>query len=78
MKTFEEKLKRLETIAEAIRVAGLGLKEATALFEEGIQLSKELETELTAAERKIEILVNNPEGPGDEAEFASFEEEGED
>ena len=74
MKTFEEKLERLETLSEKIRDGNMPLDEAVALFEEGIKLSKQLEKELSKVERKVEILVNNPVSEEGKPELELFPE----
>jgi exodeoxyribonuclease VII small subunit len=61
MASFEERLSRLEELSEKIRDGNLGLEEAVTLFEEGIKLAKGLEKDLAKVERKIELLVNQPE-----------------
>ena len=61
MKSFEERLERLESIAEQLKAGNLPLQEAVSLFEEGIRLAKGLEKELSKVERKVEILVNEPD-----------------
>ena len=61
MKSFEERLDRLEQVSEKLKAGGLPLEAAVSLFEEGIKLAKELEKELARIERKVEILVNEPE-----------------
>jgi exodeoxyribonuclease VII small subunit len=60
MKSFEERLARLEELSEKIKEGDLPLEEAVSLFEEGIELSKGLEKELSKIERKVEILLNRP------------------
>lgn len=73
MKGFEEKLSRLEELAEQIRDRDVPLEKAMALFDEGVILSKSLEDELEGFERKIEILSNQPSEDGtEEAELQSF------
>ncbi len=57
MKSFEERLERLEELNGKIDEGNLPLEEAVALFEEGISLARGLEKELAKIERKIEILV---------------------
>jgi len=61
MNSFEERLSRLEEIGEHIKHGKIPLEKSMALFEEGIKLAKSLEKELSKIERKIEILVNQPE-----------------
>jgi exodeoxyribonuclease VII small subunit len=60
MKSFEERLERLEKLAEMIRDRDVPLEKAMALFDEGVVLSKGLEEELQRFERKIEKLSNEP------------------
>ena len=44
-----------------MRDGDLPLEEAVTLFEEGISLAKGLEKDIGKVERKIEMLVNQPE-----------------
>jgi exodeoxyribonuclease VII small subunit len=71
MKSFEERLNRLESLSEKLREGKIPLEEAVSIFEEGMKLAKDLEKELSKIERKVEILVNEPEkrgGSGSESE----------
>ena len=71
MKSFEERLNRLENLSEKLREGKIPLEEAVSIFEEGMKLAKELEKELSKIERKVEILVNEPAkkgGAGSETE----------
>ncbi|UCF99075.1 MAG: exodeoxyribonuclease VII small subunit [Spirochaetaceae bacterium] len=61
MKSFEDRLNRLETLSEKLREGKIPLEEAVSIFEEGMKLAKELEKELAKIERKVEILVNEPQ-----------------
>jgi len=80
VKSFEERLERLEELNEKIGSGELPLEEAVALFEEGIKLAKGLEKDLAKVERRIEILVNQPEQADDKPNLELFpdlaEEEG--
>lgn len=78
MKSFEERLTRLEGISEEIQGGKLPLEKAVSLFEEGISLSKELEKELEKIERKIEILINKPDAKEIKPELELFPELNED
>jgi exodeoxyribonuclease VII small subunit len=73
MNGFEERLKRLEKLAEMIRDRDVPLEKAMALFDEGVVLSKGLEEELQGFERKVEKLANEPpvDGSG-EADLEPF------
>ena len=55
--TFEQALARLEEIAHQLESGELPLEEAIALAEEGIKLSHFCEEQLTAAEGRIQQLV---------------------
>jgi exodeoxyribonuclease VII small subunit len=57
MKKFEERLERLEELAEKIKEPDLPLEEAVAVFEEGVKLSKGLERDLDKIQGKVEILL---------------------
>jgi exodeoxyribonuclease VII small subunit len=74
MKSFEERLETLEKLNEKISEGNMPLEEAVALFEEGIRLAEGLEKELAKIERKIEILVNQPEQPDDKPNLELFPE----
>ena len=59
--SFEEALKRLETITQTLEEGGLKLEEAIGLFEEGMKLAKMCSEQLNAAELKISQLQTLPE-----------------
>ncbi len=79
MKKFEERLERLEELAQRIKEPELPLEEAVAVFEEGIKLSKGLERDLDRIQGKVEVLLGTQEGPeGEErAELGLFDSGGE-
>lgn len=73
MKNFEDRLTRLESLNEKMKEGNVPLDEAVSLFEEGIKLARGLEKELSKIERRIEILVNEPEKEqGDEPNLELF------
>ena len=72
MKSFEDRLNRLEELNEKIKEGELPLEEATTLFEEGMKLAKSLEKELGKIERKVEILLNAPEKAEEKPEMELF------
>jgi len=73
MKGFEERLERLEQLAEMIRDRKTALEKAMAFFEEGVALSNELESELKMFEQKVEKLTNEPPEDGSgEVELKTF------
>ncbi len=59
---FEKKLNRLETIVQKMEKGDLALEESLKLFEEGIKLSRECQTQLTKAEAQVKKLVGFDEG----------------
>jgi len=80
MKKFEERLARLEELAEKIKEPDLPLEDAVAVFEEGVRLSKGLERDLDRIQGKVELLLGPSSGEGGEekAELGLFDAEGED
>ena len=74
MKSFEERLQRLEEISEKIRTGETTLEKATSLFEEGMRLAKSLEKELSSVEGRIEKLIKEPTADGEPAVLDLFPE----
>ncbi len=74
MKNFEQRLARLEELSEKINEGNVPLEDAVKMFEEGIKLARGLEKDLSKIERKIEILVNQPESAEDEPNLELFPE----
>jgi exodeoxyribonuclease VII small subunit len=62
MPSFEESLKKLETIVEQLEKGDLTLEDSLKLFEEGVGLSAACKKELDAAEGKVQILVKQRDG----------------
>lgn len=54
---FEAALERLEEIVQRLEAGDLPLEEALAAFEEGVGLSRRCAQQLDAAERRIEVLL---------------------
>ncbi len=54
--SFEETLSELENIVEKLENGQLPLDESLALFERGIRLARECETQLKNAQQRVEIL----------------------
>jgi exodeoxyribonuclease VII small subunit len=77
VKKFEERLERLEELAERIKEPDLPLEEAVAVFEEGVKLSKGLERDLDKIQGKVEILLGTTSDAESEEkpELDLFEEE---
>jgi exodeoxyribonuclease VII small subunit len=68
-KTFEQAMKQLEQIVEALESGDLPLEKAISKFEEGIQLSKFCSNMLDETEKKITILTQDHEGDISEEPF---------
>jgi exodeoxyribonuclease VII small subunit len=59
---FEEALKKLETVVEAMESGDLPLESLLAKFEEGTRLAKTCQAKLDEAELKISKLEKNAAG----------------
>jgi exodeoxyribonuclease VII small subunit len=59
---FEQALKKLESIVEAMETDELPLEALLARFEEGTRLAQMCQTKLAEAELKIKQLEKNPAG----------------
>ena len=62
MATFEESLKKLETIVDQLEKGDLPLEQSLKLFEEGVGLSATCKQELDAAEGKVQTLIKQRDG----------------
>lgn len=62
MATFEETLKKLESIVEQLEKGDLALEQSLKLFEEGVGLSAVCKQELDSAEGKVQQLVKQRDG----------------
>ena len=56
MKTFEEKMNRLQEIVSLLDREDTKLDDSIRLYEEGLKLTKALEGQLKAFEEKIESI----------------------
>ena len=68
-KTFEQAMKQLEQIVEALESGDLPLEKAISKFEEGIQLSKFCSNMLDETEQKITLLTKGKAGDINEKPF---------
>lgn len=59
--SFEEIVARLEAIVARLEGGEVKLEESLALFEEGVGLSKRGGQRLDAAEKRLEVLLENNE-----------------
>ena len=55
-KTFEEAIKRLETLTQAMQNSEMPLEEALAAYQEGNELVKYCQTTLAEVEQKLQVL----------------------
>lgn len=62
MASFEESLKKLESIIAKLERGDLPLEESVKLFEEGIRLSDTCKAELESAEGKVQMLLKQKDG----------------
>ncbi len=63
--TFEQRLARLEQIADALQAEGLELSRALELFEEGVENLRAAAKELSRAEARVQRLVERVDGTFD-------------
>ena len=71
--TFEESMKNLETIVTELEKGELSLDDSVKKFEEGIKISKECNSILEDAEKKITILINDGNDNFSEENFEANE-----
>jgi exodeoxyribonuclease VII small subunit len=62
MPSFEESLKKLETIVDQLEKGDLTLEDSLKLFEEGVGLSAACKKEIDEAEGKVQILIKQRDG----------------
>jgi exodeoxyribonuclease VII small subunit len=62
MPSFEDSLKKLESIVDRLEKGDLSLEESLKLFEEGVGLSTACKKELEDAEGKVEMLIKQRDG----------------
>ncbi len=65
---FEEKMKKLETIANELEKGDLSLEESVSKFEEGMKISKECNEIIQNTEKKITMLLQK-DGKIEEEKF---------
>ena len=54
--SFDDGLDRLEALVQQLEGGALGLEEALSKYEEGVQLSQTLQSQLNEAQRRVEVL----------------------
>lgn len=60
--TFESQIQALENIVTQMEQSDLPLEKAMNLYEQGVKLSRELNTTLSDAQQKIEMLARDQDG----------------
>jgi exodeoxyribonuclease VII small subunit len=65
--SFEKSLEALEAIVRRLDGEALGVEEAMAEYEKGLEALKRCRTILDAAEKKLEILVKEEDGKAETA-----------
>ena len=75
-KTFEQAMKQLEKIVQDLESGDMPLEKSIKTFEEGIQLSKFCSKKLDETEKRITILMQNPDGKVSETPFYGEKDEG--
>ncbi|MFW6131510.1 MAG: exodeoxyribonuclease VII small subunit [Candidatus Aminicenantaceae bacterium] len=73
--SFEKAMENLENIVEKLEKGGLSLNESLALFEKGVKMAKYLREELTKAEKRVEILLEDEKGEKTQQPFELSDEE---
>jgi exodeoxyribonuclease VII small subunit len=76
--TFEKALARLEAIVDELEDGKLALEASIARFEEGVTLTRFLESELARAQKRVEELVESAGAPSTRAWAGDEEDEGDD
>lgn len=59
--SFEQALKRLEEIVEALEAGNISLEDSIKIYQEGIALSKQCSGMLEEAEGKVMAIMNRGE-----------------
>jgi len=59
---FEQTLAELEALVASMEAGELPLEEALRSFERGVQLTRECQAALIAAQQRVQVLVQRPEG----------------
>jgi exodeoxyribonuclease VII small subunit len=60
--TFETAMKQLEQIVQDLETGDMPLEKAIKKFEEGIKISKYCSEKLNESERRITLLMQDPDG----------------
>lgn len=55
--SFEASLNELESLVEAMEAGDMSLEDSLAAFEKGVQLTRQCQQQLSSAEQKVELLM---------------------
>lgn len=73
--SFEESLKRLQSIVDALEKGEITLDETLTKFEEGMRLVDRCHAKLDEAEKKLKILVKDSDGRFSEIDEDDIDDE---
>ena len=62
MPSFEESLKKLESIVDQLEKGDLSLEDSIKIFEEGVGLSAACKKEIETADGKVQMLIKQRDG----------------
>ena len=74
VKTFEEKIRRLEAIVQALEKGDVQLADSLKMFQEGTALITSCTQELDQAEQEVRQIVRGPDGKLAAEPFETTEE----
>jgi exodeoxyribonuclease VII small subunit len=72
---FESNIKSLETIIEKLEGNDTDLQDALSDFEKGINLARSAQKALTEAEQKVNLLLDDGDGPSEQGFLLDEEKE---
>lgn len=70
IKNFEHNLQELETLVESMESGELSLDEALKHFEKGIKTVRSCQEALSAAEQRVQILLEDDDGQAQISDFS--------
>ena len=73
-KTFEQNMNALEEIVSKLEKGDTELDASLDLFKQGVELTKQLNAELDAADQQIHVLLKDANGGMREENFVSGED----
>ena len=73
--SFEKSIETLEKIVAELEAGDMPLDKMLEKFEEGIKLSRECGRALEEVEKKVNLLIKQPDGSVTQVEFDELKEE---